>query len=196
MVVNTVKMFFATLLISCMCAPCAAQLGRSNANSGVVKDVETHCNVFAKVAKEFLRTRGLKVARSLNIEEDWACGKPGFRCIVFQNAPPRSADGKLLVREDVVREYWGKPASIALHRKYYGHGYWAVPGRNFTMGASLQLLGVNRVCKAKLEMGLGLRATMYLVVVPYELRDWELPPDNGRLQTEYMEAIVMSLPHQ
>jgi hypothetical protein len=145
--------------------------------------------------KKFLNSRGLKVAQFNKTDEDWACGETGYRCIMFGSGPPRSAEGKALSRNDVVQDYLKDPASADFRWKNLTHGYWAAPDPNFRMGAWLQLKTESAGCSAELSMGLGLGGMVLLWILPYDLYTWPIPPDTGRLQTEYMAAIVKALPH-
>lgn len=157
--------------------------------------VRAECDVVARTVKQFLESRGLKVAQGYSKEdEDWSCG-PGYRCIQFKNAPPRTADGKAFSRGDVVKNYLKDPDKADFRWKAIGRGYWAAPNSNFFMGAELQLKQEPNGCTTKLHMTLGLGGTVFLGVIPYDLYTWPIPPDNGRLQNEYLEAIIKALPH-
>jgi hypothetical protein len=164
-------------------------MSRGTPDEDTARHLETDCDSFARVAKQFLDNRGLKAQLWGALE----CA-PGYRCIAFKSAPPRSADGKPLSRDDVVRDYLKEPAKADFRWKNLGHGYWAVPDRNFTMGASLHLKAESMGCYAKLMMGFGIVGTEFLGIIPYDHpRSWPVPPDNGRLQNEYMTAIVKEL---
>ena len=101
-----------------------------------------------------------------------------------------------LNRDEVVRNYLTDPATVDFQWKNLGHGDWAVADRNFRMGASLQLETERSGCSAKLFMGLGLGGLGFRGIVPYSLYTWPIPPDNGRLQADYMTAIVKILEHR
>ncbi len=62
------------------------------------------------------------------------------------------------------------------------------------MGASLRLEQKSPGCSVSLLMGFGLGGTEFLGILPYDLYTWPIPPDNGRLQREYMAAMVKELP--
>jgi hypothetical protein len=110
----------------------SAQYAGDAPGVGVVADVGTDCDTFARAAKEFLSNRGLKVSMGFGTtHEDWACGAPGYRCTMFGSARPRAADGRALSRSDVVRDYLKDPATADFRWKNLTHGYWAAPDSNF-----------------------------------------------------------------
>jgi hypothetical protein len=187
---------FAVLFLAFAWAPsAAAQILGDAPDKGAAEQVGTDCGTFARVAKTFLNNRGLKVAQSYaKVDEDWASG-PGYRCIVFRNASPRAVEGKALSRDDVVRDYLKDRSKADFRWKNLSRGYWAAPDHNFWMGASLQLKEERTGCFAKLFMSFSLGGTVLLGIIPYDLYTWPVPPDNGRLQIEYMAEIVKELPH-
>jgi hypothetical protein len=63
------------------------------------------------------------------------------------------------------------------------------------MGASLQLKEEPGGCTATLSMSFGMGGTEFLGIIPHGLYTWPIPPDNGRLQKEYLAAVVEALPH-
>jgi hypothetical protein len=186
--------FKALLLAFAFIPPASAQAFGDGSDKVAAESVRADCDTFAQITKGFLNSRGLKIAQSYTkADEDWSCG-PGYRCIQFKNAPPRAADGRALSRSDVVKDYLKDPAKADFRWKNLTHGYWAAPNHNFVMGAKLQLQQEATGCTAKLHMGFGLGGTVFLVIIPYDLYTWPIPPDNGRLQNEYMEAVVKALP--
>jgi hypothetical protein len=183
----------AALFLGITCSA-SAQIDGDAPDKGAAQHVGTSCDTFARVAKDFLNGRGLKVAQSYTkTDEDWACG-PGYRCVMFGGASPRTANGESLTRDDVVRNYLTDPSKVDFRSKNLTRGYRAVPDRNFRMGASLQLKTEGSGCFAKLFMTLGMGGTVFLGILPSDLYTWPIPPDNGRLQTEYMAAIITKLP--
>jgi hypothetical protein len=42
-------------------------------------------------------------------------------------------------------------------------------------------------------MGLGMGGIVVLGIIPHDLYTWPIPPDYGRLQADYMAAIVKTL---
>ncbi len=181
------KAFVTATLLGLPCAfSLPAQLAFDAPDKGVVENVAVGCDAFARTAKQLLIDRGLKP------DQDWACG-PDYRCVVFRNAPPRTAEGKPLSRSDVVKDYLQDPAKADFRWKSLSHGYWAVPNSNFVMGASLQLKQQAAGCSAKLEMSFGLGGREFLWILPYDPYTWPIPPDNGRLQKDYMAEILKRL---
>jgi hypothetical protein len=183
---------FAVLFLG-IASSVSAQIDGDAPDKGAAQHVGMSCDSFARVAKDFLNSRGLKVAQFRKTDLDWPCG-PGYRCVMFGGASPLMADGKSLSRDDVVRNYLADPSKVDFRSKNLTHGYWAVPKRNFRMGASLQLKTEGSGCFAKLFMTLGMGGTVFLGILPYDLYTWPIPPDNGRLQLEYMAAIMNKLP--
>jgi hypothetical protein len=184
----------ALILVSAVVPTMFGQAFNEASDKVAAELVRAECDVVARTAKQFLDSRGLKVAQGYSGEdEDWSCG-PGYRCIQFKNARPRKADGKALTRGEVVKNYLKDPDKIDFRRKTLGHGYWATPNGNFVMSAKLQLKQEPAGCSAKLQMGFGLGGTVFLAVVPYDLYTWPIPPDNGKLQNEYMASIVRAMP--
>jgi hypothetical protein len=135
----TMKARCQAFLLGFACVPFAcAQIFGDAPGKGAAQSVDADCNTFAQVAKQFLNSRGLKVAQGYTkVDEDWACGQPGYRCIVFRNAPPRTTEGKSLSRDEVVSGYLSGP--VDFRWKNLTRGYWAAPDHNFAMAASLQL---------------------------------------------------------
>ena len=188
------KARYKAFLLGFACVPFAcAQIFGDAPGKGAAQSVDADCNAFAQVAKQFLNSRGLKVAQGYTkVDEDWACGQPGYRCIVFRNAPPRTAEGKSLSRDEVVSGYLSGP--VDFRWKNLTRGYWVAPDHNFVMGASLQLKKEPVGCTAKLFMSFGLGGMEFLGIIPFDLYTWPVPPDNGRLQKEYLTAVVNALP--
>src|SRR5271156_6292416 len=121
-----------TLLLALARVPCIhAQMSDDAHDKGVTARTVVDCDTFARVAKQFLNDRGVRVSKGYTkVDEDWACGQ-NYRCIVFQNAPPIAADGKSLRRDEVVSEYLKEPATVDFRPKNFGHGYWAIADHNF-----------------------------------------------------------------
>jgi hypothetical protein len=187
--------FKALLLVSTVIPTISAQASNDTADKVAAELVRTDCDVVARTAKQFLASRGLKVAQAYNKkDEDWSCG-PGSRCIQFKNAMPRTADGKALSRGDIVKNYLRDPDKTDLRWKSLGRGYFAAPDRNFVIGAKLQLMQEPAGCLVRLQMALGLGGLVFLGVIPYDLYTWPIPPDNGKLQSEYMAALMGAMPH-
>jgi hypothetical protein len=185
---------FALLLALVYGSSVSGQMLGDAPDKGASQHVATDCDRLASVAKQFLHDRGLKVAQLWGLpEEDWPCG-PDYRCFSFMNAPPRTASGMPLNRDDVVRSYLKDPAKVDSRWKNLGHGYWAAPNRNFVMGAALQLKKESTGCYAKLFMSFALGGMKFLGILPYDPYSWPIPPDNGRLQVEYFTAIIKELP--
>jgi hypothetical protein len=183
-------------LLACLAlSAVSAQIAGDAPDKGAVAEVGTDCDTFAALAKRFLSNSGYAVAQSNKKDEDWACGSPGYRCIVFRNAPPRTVAGKTLSRDDVVRNYLKNTPTPDLRAKNLGRGYWVAPNHNFVVGPSLQLKREGVGCSVKLFMPFGMGGTVFLVIFPFDLYTWPVPQDNGRLQSEYLAAIVAELPH-
>lgn len=128
-------------------ASASSQLAVDAPDNGATRSVHADCDSLARAAKQFLDSRGLKVARSsTNVDEDWACGT-GYRCIHFKNASPRSAEGKPLGRAEIVSGYLNGP--VDFRWKNLTRGYWAAPDRDFTMGAALELKHESNGCTAR-----------------------------------------------
>jgi hypothetical protein len=141
---------FAVLLLALACASSVpAQIFGDAPDEGASEHVLADCDSFARVAEQFLNNRGLKVAQSYTkTDEDWTYG-PGYRCIAFRNAPPRTAEGKALSRDEIVRDYLKDSPKADFRWKGLTHGYWAAPNHNFAMGATLQLKQESAGCSLK-----------------------------------------------
>src|SRR5579872_5054654 len=97
-------------LLACLAVSgVSAQIAGDAPDKGAAAQVGSDCDTFAAVAKRVLSNSGYKVAQSNKKDEDWACGSPDYRCIVFRNAPPRTVGGKTLSRDEVVRSYLKAP---------------------------------------------------------------------------------------
>jgi hypothetical protein len=173
--------------------PAYGQLLGDSPEKGVTAHVDVDCSTFANFAKMFMARRGLQVSRPFKTvpESDWTCNQ--MRCIVFGNASPRNSDGKALSRNDVVKDYISQPNKVDFRWKYLTHGYWAAPNSNFSMGADLQLRDEEPGCSAKLRMSLGMGGLEFLGILPHDLYNWPIPRDNGRMEKEYMAAILKQL---
>lgn len=144
--------------------------------------------------REFLGSRGFKNAAKESPDTTvWKCDSTST-CIAFRNAKPRTAAGKLLSRSEVAKGFLQDPSSVDFGPKYLGQGYWAIANQNFVMGASMRTEERSKGCSVTLNMGFGLGGMNVLVVLPYDLYNWPIPPDNGRLQRKYISAMVEKLP--